>query len=94
MGTLIYGHALQLEVDDRTLQHVGHVVFAKLRKQEAFPLVCVSRDSGESVSLWISRDISVGFRVSQPEGGELCGELVTEFMRLASTARGLVIETE
>ncbi len=91
MGTLIYGHALQLDIDDRTLEHIKHVVFAKLRKQESFPLVCTRADA-EAISLWVSRDIAIGFRIEQP--AELSRELVGEYMRLASTAEGLVVAAE
>lgn len=97
MGTLIYGHTLQFDIDDRTLAHLRAVVFAKLRGHESLPITVLrptAAASGESISFWVSADTPLAFRLSAEESVELSREWIDEHMRMSYSNRGLVITPE
>ncbi|MFC5337666.1 hypothetical protein [Leucobacter denitrificans] len=102
MGTLSYGNAHTIEIDDNTLAHLRSVTFAKLRGQEAFPLTIVHTSEDEngeakhagSTSLWVSPDTPIVFQFSDTEPDELSREWIEELMRSSYENRGLVISVQ
>ncbi|UOQ58432.1 ATP-dependent DNA ligase [Leucobacter allii] len=94
MGTLIYTDTLQVQLDDRTLEHLRFVVFEKLRNKESFPLTWVRRDAGRataSTSVWVCPETPIGFQISGEGSSELSRAQIEALMRMSYTPRGLVI---
>lgn len=94
MGTLIYGDALRLEMDDRTLAHLRSVVFAKLRGHESLPITVLypTESHGErSTSFWVSSDTPVAFCFSGEETIELSRDWIEELMRMSYSNGGIVV---
>ncbi|RGE23727.1 hypothetical protein [Leucobacter sp. wl10] len=96
MGTLIYGKTRGFEFEDRTLEHVRFVVSAKLRRKESFFLTWAPSGPGAtgSVSLWISPDIPISFRLPETGRAPLSKEWIEAMLKMSHTNRGLVVIPE
>ena len=75
MGTLVYGSAPTINVEDRTLRHLQAVMIAKLRRHENFafnwdqePGVSgdAEHDRGSHGAIWISPSSQLYFRFDGP----------------------------
>lgn len=97
MGTFIYGNSLELEIEDRTLEHLRFVIFQKLRGQESFSLTWQPPGTPErpkSVSMWIGPGIPLRFELDDNAAVEISREWVESLMRMSYSARGLWITSE
>jgi hypothetical protein len=64
MGKLLYGNVgTAYEMDDRTLSHLKIAITGKLRRHESFLVSwdVPHKQGGGRVSLWMSREIPLGF---------------------------------
>lgn len=105
MGSLIYGIAPAIEIDDRALKHVQAVMIAKLRRDKSFAFSWDAEpdvggdekqpdDSGKHGSVWISRSSSLYFSYSSNRDMPLNPKWLDLLAREANTSRGLRVLPE
>ncbi len=92
MGTLIYGFAPAIEIEDRLLRHLQAVIINKLRRDEPFAFNWERRtDEGEGPAtahgtIWISRASQLYFHYDGPPTGEPLNRQWLEQLMLASNS--------
>jgi hypothetical protein len=98
MGTLVYGSAPAIDIEDRTLRHLQAVMIAKLRRHENFafnwdaePGVGSDRMShdGSHGTIWVSEAVQLYFRYDGPRQSQLNRAWLNELMACANTSFGL-----
>lgn len=96
MGILTYNSVKTVEIEDRPLAHLRSVVFAKLRRGEAFAFswdTSVDRGSGRN-SIWLSPEIPVTFEFFTARDIPLNPDWVRALNKAANSAGGLVMLPE
>ena len=96
MGYLVYGAAVEYEIEDRTLAHAKVAIGMKLRRQESFFVSWsnpVEKGSGR-VSLWVSPNIPLIFRFAGSRAPELNQTWLEVLGELSHTPRGLILISE
>lgn len=96
MGYLIYGSAVEYELDDRVLAHLKIAIVAKLRLQESFLVnwtVPPELGSGR-VSVWMNPGVQLQFRFSSGQAPELNKVWLDALARSAHGLRGMIVMTE
>ena len=91
MGLLVYNSTTRFDIDDRTLAHLEAVIYAKLRRGEAF-LFTWSRAAGEGTgrtTVWMNRASSLAFRRRGDTRIPLNHEWVERLMAAANSPAGL-----
>lgn len=91
MGLLAYNSTTRFDIDDRTLAHLEAVIYAKLRRGEAF-LFTWSRAAGEGTgrtTVWMNRASSLAFRRRSDTRIPLNHEWVERLMSAANSPAGL-----
>lgn len=91
MGLLSYNATTRFDIDDRTLAHLEAVIYAKLRRGEAF-LFTWTRAPGEGTgrtTVWMNRAASLAFRRRADTRVALNHEWVERLMSAANSPSGL-----
>jgi len=97
MGSLIYDSStIEIEFDDRTLEHLQIVIATKLRRRESFFFSW--RDSqkvgdGRS-SLWLDPSIPLYFKYSGGRVPSISRSWLAELTTSANSSSGLVLTDE
>ncbi|WP_423923295.1 ATP-dependent DNA ligase [Frigoribacterium sp. 2-23] len=97
MGSLIYGTAsIEVEFEDRTLEHLQIVIATKLRRRESFFFSW--RDSqrvgdGRS-SIWLDPAIPLYFKYSGGRVPSINRDWLSELTTSANSSSGLVLTDE
>lgn len=97
MGMLVYGfEATSYEFDDRTLSHLKIAIVTKLRRHEAFLLSWeIPAESGSGrVSLWISREIPLGFVFQESRPPELNARWMEALLLISQRTGGMQVIDE
>ena len=98
MGTLIYGAAPAIDIEDRTLRHLQAVMIAKLRRHENFAFNWdqepgvgrdVMSDDGSHGTIWVSEAVQLYFRYDGPRQSQLNRVWLNELMSAANSSFGL-----
>jgi hypothetical protein len=98
LGTLIYGSAPSIEIEDRTLRHLQAVMIAKLRRHENFAFnwdqepgvgTDTSSEDGAHGTVWVSEAVQLYFRYDGPRNTQLNRLWLNELMISANTSFGL-----
>ena len=97
MGSLIYGtSSIEIEFDDRTLEHLQIVIATKLRRRESFFFSW--RDTqkvgdGRS-SIWLDPGIPLYFKYSGGRVPTINREWLAELTTSSNSSSGLVLTDE
>lgn len=104
MGSMIYGIAPAIEIEDRALRHVQAVVIAKLRRNESFSFNWdnepdVDGDEatpkpGQHGSIWVSKSSMLYFSYDTPRTDALNPAWLEVLTRTAGTPGGLRVLPE
>ncbi|NQX11551.1 hypothetical protein HQQ80_07940 [Microbacteriaceae bacterium VKM Ac-2855] len=104
MGSLFYGLAPAIEIEDRALRHLQAVIIAKLRRNEAFSFNWddepeVGGDKSEARraqygSVWISKSTMLYFTYDSPRTDALNPAWLDALTRAAGTPTGLRVLPE
>lgn len=104
MGSMIYGLAPAIEIEDRALRHVQAVIISKLRRNEAFsfnwdhePGVGGDESSvraGQHGSVWVSKSSLLYFSYDAAQTTPLNPAWVDLLVNAANTPRGLRVLPE
>ncbi|NLP85244.1 hypothetical protein HF576_15455 [Microbacterium sp. CFH 90308] len=104
MGTLIYGVAPAIGIDDWALEHLRFVIVTKLRRDESFSFNWenepdvdgdVSRERpGIYGTVWISKSSSLYFSFDKPRSRELNRHWLDALAATANSASGLRLVPE
>ncbi len=96
MGTLTYGSAPAIDIEDRMLRHLQAVIINKLRRDEPFAFNWERQGAaGEAGprahgTIWISRASQLYFHYQGPRGTEpLNRQWLEQLMAAASSGHGL-----
>ncbi len=98
VGTLIYGGAPAIDIEDRTLRHLQAVMIAKLRRHENFAFnwdqepgvgTDTTSDDGAHGTIWVSESVQLYFRYDGPRQSQLNRAWLNELMSAANTSFGL-----
>ncbi len=96
MGSLTYGSAPAIEIDDRLLRHLQTVIISKLRRDEPFAFNWNRQgrngDAGAAAhgTIWISRASQLYFAYDGPRGAEpMNRQWLEQLMVAASSGHGL-----
>jgi hypothetical protein len=98
MGTLVYGAAPAITIEDRTLKHLQAVIIMKLRRDEAFAFNWdaepgVGEDelhpNASHGTIWISQGSQLYFRYDGARNEKLNPEWIEGLTKAAYTPRGL-----
>ena len=90
MGTLHYGSAVAIPIDDLTLHHLAAVVVAKLRRTEPFLLTVVTASGREA--LWIHAASTLRFAYESAADVALDRERLEAMVRETNRPSGLVVD--
>jgi len=104
MGSLIYGVAPAIEIEDRALRHVQAVIISKLRRDESFSFswdnepdvegdTAVAR-GGSHGTVWISKSSSLYFSYDDASRGPLNREWLDLLSRASNSVNGLRVLPE
>ena len=91
MGLLSYNATTRFDIDDRTLAHIEAVIFAKLRRGEAF-LFTWSRAPEEGAgrtTVWLNRASRLAFRRRWDTRIALNHDWIARLMSAANSPGGL-----
>ena len=92
MGTLTYGSAPAIEVEDRLLRHLQAVIISKLRRDEPFAFNweqagrMADADTASHGAIWISRASQLYFQYDGPRTSEPLNRHWLEQLMLASNS--------
>jgi hypothetical protein len=98
MGTLIYGSAPIIDIEDRLLRHLQAVIIAKLRRHENFAFnwdqepgvgTDTTSNDGSHGTIWLSEAVPLYFRYDGPRQTQLNRAWLNELMASANTGFGL-----
>jgi hypothetical protein len=98
MGTLVYGAAPAISIQDRTLRHLQAVVIMKLRRGESFAFNWDAEPGvGEDElhpnaahgTVWVSQSSQLYFRYDGPKEDKLNAEWIDSLVKTANSPRGL-----
>jgi hypothetical protein len=98
MGTLVYGSAPAIDIEDRTLRHLQAVMIAKLRRHENFAFnwdqepgvgTDTTSDDGAHGTILVSEAVQLYFRYDGPRQSQLNRVWLNELMVAANTSYGL-----
>lgn len=83
-------------IDDRALAHLMRVIFAKLRRGEAFTLSWGHGDEGDRgrSTIWIHPSMPLRFVLTTSESAELNPEWITALMKSADSTGGVHLVPE
>lgn len=96
MGTLVYGGADAIHIEDRALAHLKVVVATKLRRNESFTLSWCHPDeeaAGRS-TIWLHPSIPLRFTFDEPDTPQLNAKWVEELMHSANSSGGILLVDE
>ena len=93
MGTLSY-NGVEIEFDDRTLNHLQVVMVQKLRQNESFVLSWRNADTGCRHSVWMHPTIPLHFEYSDPHTPAMNRDWIADLTRSANSTQGLVALSE
>ena len=103
MGTLIYGGAPTIDIEDRTLRHLQAVTIAKLRRHENFAFnwdqepgvgTETTSDDGSHGTIWVSEAVQLYFRYDGARQNQLNRSWLNELMTVANSSFGLRVVPE
>ena len=85
MGSLAYGYASEIEIDDRTLAHLQIVLLSRLRRHESCSLSWnVAAPGAGRETIWISDAIPLRFRYDPEQAGPVNRAWIDELNLAAS----------
>lgn len=93
MGTLSYDR-VDIEFDDRPLNHLQVVMVQKLRQNESFLFSWRHAESGCRRSVWMHPTIPLYFKYSDSQTPAMNRELISELTRSANSTQGLIAISE
>ena len=97
MGSLIYGStAIEIEFEDRTLEHLQIVIATKLRRRESFFFSWrdpIKVGDGRS-SLWLDPGIPLYFKYAGGRVPTISRSWLAELTASANSSSGLVLSDE
>lgn len=96
MGTLTYDSRVVVSFDDRVLAHLQHVIWAKLRRGEAFPFTWTDPNhSGLGrTSVWLTPNATLSFQYFGGRAANLNPAWVDALNKAANSPAGLQIVPE
>ncbi|MET1043196.1 MAG: hypothetical protein ABWX59_03615 [Microbacteriaceae bacterium] len=89
MGTLSYNR-VDIEFDDRTLNHLQVVMVQKLRQNESFIFSWRNADTGRRRSVWMHPTIPLYFEYSDSQPPTMSREWIAELTQSANDTQGLI----
>lgn len=92
MGYLHYDGSTSFAFDDRTLNHLRTVIFAKFTLQES--LVFTWTDQDQQRSIWLHPTLPLHFEFSEKVVPELNPEWVEKLLGYANSPTGLRLTAE
>lgn len=93
VGTLFYGGATPIEIEDRMLAHLKVVVVTKLRRSESFTVSWRHLDgtpTGRS-TIWLHPSIPLRFTFDESEPGELNRDWIEALASSANSTGGIML---
>lgn len=94
MGTFEYDRAHSVQVEDRTLAHLGIVIMNKLRRSEPFMLELSMSDGSGHRSYWIHPGVPLQFRFYTTPSAPINRAWIEQLMASASGPNGLTLTPE
>lgn len=96
MGTLTYDSKVVASFDDRVLAHLQHVIWAKLRRGEAFPFTWT--DPGRAglgrTSVWLTPSATISFQYFGGRVAALNPAWIEALTKSANSPAGLALVPE
>lgn len=96
MGTLIYGTAYEIALDDRSLSHLQIAMGLKLRRREGFFLTWneVKKGAQRRCTAWIDPAIPLLFLYEDTASAPINREWLEQLTQSSNSARGLQVVQE
>lgn len=96
MGTLTYDAKLTASFDDRVLAHLQHVIWAKLRRGEAFPFTWTdpTRAGLGRTSVWLTPNAQISFQYFGGRAPRLNPDWIEALTKAANSPAGLTLVPE
>lgn len=96
MGTLTYDSKVVASFDDRVLAHLQHVIWAKLRRGEAFPFTWSdpNRAGLGRTSVWLSPQATLAFQYFGGRVASLNPAWIEALTKAANSPAGLSLVPE
>ncbi|HEY9307539.1 MAG TPA: ATP-dependent DNA ligase [Microbacterium sp.] len=96
MGTLTYDSRVTASFDDRILAHLQAVIWAKLRRGEAFPFTWTDpmRSGLGRTSIWLSPNVTLTFEYFGGRQPRLNPAWVEALTKAANSPAGLTLVPE
>src|SRR5215204_4955385 len=96
MGTIYYGGATAVDIDDHALAHLKVVIATKLRRGESFTVSWQHPDDqprGRS-TIWLHPSIPLRFVFDDPEPAELSRAWIEDLANSANSSGGIMLVAE